>query len=92
MNDSVTQLSRLIWSVTDFLHGDFKRSEFGKVVLPFTVLRRLDCLLDPTRPNVLETAEKFAHNSTRVLDAVLKKSSDYPFYNTSRATLAERRR
>ena len=42
-------LSALIWSVADLLRGDFKQSEYGRVILPFTVLRRLDCVLAPTR-------------------------------------------
>jgi type I restriction enzyme M protein len=41
-------LSAFIWSVADLLRGDYKQSEYGKVILPFTVLRRLDCVLEPT--------------------------------------------
>lgn len=43
-------LSSLIWSVADLLRGDFKQSEYGRVILPFTVLRRLDCVLAPNKP------------------------------------------
>jgi type I restriction enzyme M protein len=39
-------LSSFIWSVADLLRGDYKQSEYGKVILPFTVLRRLDCVLE----------------------------------------------
>jgi type I restriction enzyme M protein len=46
-------LSAFIWSVADLLRGDFKQSEYGKVILPFTVLRRLDCVLEATKPAVL---------------------------------------
>ena len=42
-------LSALIWSVADLLRGDFKPHEYGGVILPFTVLRRLDCVLAPTK-------------------------------------------
>jgi type I restriction enzyme M protein len=42
-----------IWSVADLLRGDYKRSEYGLVILPLTVLRRLDCVLEPTKPAVL---------------------------------------
>ena len=49
-------LSSFIWSVADLLRGDYKQSEYGKVILPFTVLRRLDCVLEPTKQAVL--AEK----------------------------------
>ena len=67
-------LSALIWSVADLLRGDFKQSEYGRVILPFTVLRRLDCVLAPTKAAVLAehrdkeqagllylVVEKFAH-------------------------------
>jgi type I restriction enzyme M protein len=46
-------LSSFIWSVADLLRGDFKQSDYGKVILPFTVLRRLDCVLEPTKAKVL---------------------------------------
>jgi type I restriction-modification system DNA methylase subunit len=51
-----TNLSSFIWSVADLLRGNYKQSEYGKVILPFTVLRRLDCVLEPTKAAVL--AEK----------------------------------
>ena len=47
-------LSALIWSVADLLRGDFKQSEYGRVILPFTVLRRLDCVLAPTKDQVVQ--------------------------------------
>ena len=43
-----------IWSVADLLRGDYKQSEYGKVILPLTVIRRLDCVLEPTKQAVLE--------------------------------------
>ena len=52
-------LSAVIWSVADLLRGDYKQSEYGKVILPFTVLRRLDCVIEPTKAEVLaELAER----------------------------------
>ncbi len=48
-----TNLSALIWSVADLLRGDYKQSDYGKVILPFTVLRRLDCVLTSTKDAVL---------------------------------------
>ena len=53
-----TNLSAFIWSVADLLRGDFKQSDYGKVILPFTVLRRLDCVLAPTKDAVLEAAKE----------------------------------
>jgi type I restriction enzyme M protein len=51
-------LSSFIWSVADLLRGDYKQSEYGKVILPFTVLRRLDCVLEPTKAGVLAELAK----------------------------------
>jgi len=53
-------LSSFIWSVADLLRGDYKQSEYGKVILPFTVLRRLDCVLEPTKDAVLGNPETLA--------------------------------
>src|SRR5690606_8891423 len=51
-------LSSFIWSVADLLRGDFKQSEYGRVILPLTVLRRLDCVLEPVKPAMLEKYEQ----------------------------------
>ena len=56
-NADVGSLSGFVWSIADILRGDFKQSEFGKAILPFTVLRRLDCLLDVSKQDVLEAAK-----------------------------------
>jgi type I restriction enzyme M protein len=75
-------LSFFIWSVADLLRGDYKQSEYGKVILPFTVLRRLDCVLESTKPAVLAelaTREKTGLNPEPFL---LRKSSQL-FYNIS---------
>jgi len=53
-----TNLSSFIWSVADLLRGDYKQSEYGKVILPFTILRRLDCVLEPTREDVWAIVEE----------------------------------
>jgi type I restriction enzyme M protein len=74
-------LSAFIWSVADLLRGDYKQSEYGKVILPFTVLRRLDCVLDATKAAVLSekaVREKAGLNPEPFL---LKKSGQH-FYNT----------
>jgi type I restriction enzyme M protein len=51
-------LSDIIWSVADLLSGDFKRSDYCSVILPFTLLRRLDCGLEPTKAKVLADQKK----------------------------------
>src|SRR5690348_14475011 len=79
-------LSALVWSVADLLRGDYKQSEYGKVILPFTVLRRLDCVLEPTKPAVL--AELAARKKTKINpEPFLLKKSGQHFYNTSELDL-----
>ena len=57
MTTNISSLANLIWSVADLLRGDFKQSQYGRIILPFTVPRRLECVLAPTRDKVLATAE-----------------------------------
>jgi type I restriction enzyme M protein len=75
-------LSSFIWSVADLLRGDYKQSDYGKVILPFTVLRRLDCVLEATKANVL--AELAAKQKAGLNpDPFLVRASGQSFYNTS---------
>jgi type I restriction enzyme M protein len=81
-------LSSFIWSVADLLRGDYKQSEYGRVILPFTVLRRLDCVLEATKPAVLkekEAKEKAGVNP----DPFLLRKSGQSFYNTSELDLVK---
>lgn len=81
-------LSSFIWSVADLLRGDYKQSDYGKVVLPFTVLRRLDCVLEPTKAKVLaEFAEKKKAGLNP--DPFLLRASGQSFYNTSEFGLSK---
>ncbi|MEN5118635.1 class I SAM-dependent DNA methyltransferase [Luteimonas sp. TWI662] len=76
-------LSAFIWSVADLLRGDYKQSEYGRVILPFTVLRRLDCVLAPTKAKVLVEAKKKTAaglNPDPFLRRIVGTSG---FYNTS---------
>ena len=75
-------LSSFIWSVADLLRGDYKQSEYGKVILQFTVLRRLDCVLDPTKDAVLKEKVKREDAGLNPEPFLLKKSGQL-FYNTS---------
>ena len=83
-----TNTAAFIWSVADLLRGDYKQSDYGKVVLPFTLLRRLECVLEPTREAVLKEYE--SRKSLDIsLDIFLTKKSGHSFYNTSRFTLTK---
>lgn len=74
--------SSFIWSVADKLRGPFGRADYGKVILPFVVLRRLDCTLESTKEKVLEVAKNHTlEGVTR--DVLLQDASGYKFYNTS---------
>lgn len=79
---SQQNLSSFIWSVADLLRGDYKQSDYGKVILPFTVLRRLDCVLEPTKVAVLKEKEKRENAGINPEPFLLKKSG-LLFYNTS---------
>ncbi|MFF5768535.1 N-6 DNA methylase [Streptomyces tanashiensis] len=87
MNSSKhTELANHAWSVADLLRGDYKQSDYGKVILPFTVLRRLECVLEPTREKVVETVARFAGQEIDT-DHFLRKASGNSFYNKSDLTL-----
>ena len=75
-------LSSFIWSVAELLRGDYTQSEYGKVILPFTVLRRLDCVLDPTKVAVLAELEKRTQAKINPEPFLIRKSGQL-FYNTS---------
>jgi len=68
-----------IWSVADLLRGDYRQSEYGKVILPLVVLRRLDCVLEPTKEKVL--AEHARHGDR---EAILRAAAGQAFFNTSK--------
>ncbi|MFE7364305.1 type I restriction-modification system subunit M [[Kitasatospora] papulosa] len=87
MNSSKhTELANHAWSVADLLRGDYKQSDYGKVILPFLVLRRLECVLEPTREKVAETAARFEGQEIDT-DHFLRRASGHSFYNTSSLTL-----
>jgi type I restriction enzyme M protein len=76
-----------IWSVADLLRGDYKAHEYGNVILPFTVLRRLDCVLEPTKPAVVARAASLAGKIDNV-EPLLLKAAGQPFYNISPLSFA----
>ena len=85
---SLPNLSAHIWSVADLLRGDYKRSDNGKIILPFTILRRLDCVLSSSKAAVLDEIEK-RKDSPIPLDVLLPRITGYSFYNTSKLDLAK---
>ena len=80
--NNTTNLSSFIWSVADLLRGSYKQSDYGKVILPFTVLRRLDCILESTKEQVVIELKKRTSEGvdpTPFLTRIAKQS----FYNSS---------
>jgi type I restriction enzyme M protein len=82
VSDPVKTYGNFIWSVADLLRGDYRQSEYGKVVLPLTVLRRLDCVLAPTKAEVLDRAKRLAGKVDNI-EPVLCSVTGHSFYSTS---------
>lgn len=79
-------LSSFLWSVADLLRGKYKPHEYGRVILPFTVLRRMDCVLEPTKQAVLDEVQKHDGSGYNA-EHFLRRASKASFYNTSRMDL-----
>ena len=80
---AVKNHAAFIWSVADLLRGDYRRSEYGRVILPLTVIRRLDCVLEPTKSKVLAVRDQYGDR-----DSLLRSAAGVDFYNTSKLTLS----
>jgi type I restriction enzyme M protein len=82
MNHS--EIVSFIWGVADLIRDTFKRGKYQDVILPLTVLRRLDCVLTPSKEKVLKRQAELRGKGLQDLDAQLRKASSFAFYNTSR--------
>lgn len=80
---SFKEKANLIWDIADLLRGDYKRSDFGKIILPMTVLRRLDAVLAPTKQEVLDFLPRVEKMADNVKDVTLNKKAGYNFHNRS---------
>ena len=78
----------LIWSIADILRGDFKPHEYGQTILPFVVLRRLECALEKTKDKVIAKS-KSLEGKINDLETILNKESGHNFYNTSPLSLTK---
>ncbi|MGH1561442.1 type I restriction-modification system subunit M [Mumia sp. DW29H23] len=77
----MSTLGTFIWSIADQLRGPYRPNQYGTVILPFTILRRLDCILEPDRDTVRELTGK--HDNPNRLKHAVKSATGRPFYNTS---------
>jgi len=80
---NIKESANFIWSIADLLRGDYKQSDYGKVVLPLTVLRRLDCVLQASKSEVLAKYEQVKSMNIQNLDPILNKVAAYNFHNKS---------
>jgi type I restriction enzyme M protein len=87
-SETIRNHASFIWSVADLLRGDYKQSEYGKVVLPLTVIRRLDCVLEPTKHAVIEKHKGLAGKIENV-EPVLQAVAGQQFFNTSPLTFTK---
>jgi len=84
MTINFKERANFIWGIADLLRGDYKQSEYGRVILPLTVLRRLDCVLEPTKEKVLQYLPQVKSLSPGATETVLKKKAKLSFYNKSK--------
>ena len=92
MSTNFSQTAAYIWSLADLLRGDFKQSQYGRVILPFTILRRLECVLQPTKDAVLDqvkTLTSMAGLEDEARGKFLLKAAGQSFYNTSPMDLSK---
>jgi type I restriction enzyme M protein len=80
--------ANLVWSIANILRGTYKPAQYGSVILPFTILRRLDCVLEATKNAVLKEAE-VKKDLNIPLDTFLQKASGHSFFNTSKFNFAK---
>lgn len=80
---NVKESANFIWAIADILRGDYKQSDYGKVILPLTVLRRLDCVLESSKEDVLKKFEQLKTTNIENLDPILNKTAGYNFHNRS---------
>lgn len=86
-NNNFSSTAAFLWSVADLLRGDFKQSQYGRIILPFTLLRRLECVLEATKPAVLAKYESVKAMPIEAQDKLLTHAAGLSFYNTSKMDL-----
>lgn len=84
-----SKIAEFLWKIADLIKDDYEAKNYEDVILPFTLLRRLDCVLEKSRESVRMTAEKYKQTPTKTRDALLKKAAGQPFYNTSKYSLVD---
>ncbi|MCQ2602079.1 MAG: type I restriction-modification system subunit M [Treponema sp.] len=89
LTSNVTEKANLLWSIAEKLTGSYKPHEYGLVILPLTVIRRFDCILEPTHKDVLEKAKQIEKMPDAIKQVQFQQITKHPFYNTSNFTLKD---
>lgn len=82
-----SEIAEFLWKIADLVKDDYEAKDYEDVILPFTLLRRLDCVLESNRDVVRKAAEKYKSTPAQTRDALLKKAAGQSFYNTSEYSL-----
>ncbi|AEV65164.1 type I restriction-modification system subunit M [Pseudomonas ogarae] len=82
-----SQTAAFLWSIADLLRGDFKQSQYGRIILPFTLLRRMECVLAPTKDEVIKQTFAQEGRPDTVREMILLRSAGQQFFNASPLTL-----
>ncbi|MDR1622872.1 MAG: type I restriction-modification system subunit M, partial [Synergistaceae bacterium] len=85
----VTEMTSLVWSIADLLRGPYRPNQHKDVMLPLTVLRRLDCLLEPFKDKVTARLKRLEGGKIKNLETIIQRETGLPFYNSSRFTFRE---
>ncbi|MDO7904701.1 N-6 DNA methylase [Pseudomonas sp. K1(2024)] len=82
-----SQTAAFLWSIADLLRGDFKQSQYGRIILPFTLLRRMECVLAPTKDEVIKQTFAQEGRPDTVREMILLRAASQQFFNASPLTL-----
>ena len=89
MTTNFSSIASHIWSVADLLRGEFKQSQYGRIILPFTLLRRLECVLEGTKDAVIAKQAEIKNMEEEAQPAILLHTAKLSFYNTSKMDLGK---
>jgi type I restriction enzyme M protein len=89
MTTNFSSIAAHIWSVADLLRGDFKQSKYGNIILPFALLRRLECVLESTKDSVIAKYEQTSSMEEGAQAKILLHTAGLSFYNTSKMDLSK---
>ncbi|WP_324731848.1 type I restriction-modification system subunit M [Pseudomonas paeninsulae] len=82
-----SQTAAFLWSIADLLRGDFKQSQYGRIILPFTLLRRMECVLAPTKDEVIKQTFAQEGRPDTVREMILLRAANQQFFNASKLNL-----